>query len=329
VILVTGGTGHIGNVLVRMLLRQGKQVRVFLLRGESPAPLRGLPVETAEGDILDSSSLFRVFDGIRGVFHLAGLISILPGANPRVEKVNIEGTHNILQAAKEAGIEKLVYISSIHAIQRAEKGLIDESLPYDPANPYGAYDRSKAQATLEVLRAAQEGLPAVVVCPTGVVGPYDFRGSMMGEVIRAAAEQKPALYVDGGYDFVDVRDVGKGLIAAFEKGRVGQSYILSGHRISVRYLLETVREITGRPFLQLKIPFGLARFAARFTPPYYKLFHITPRFTSYSLSVLHSNTNISHAKATRELGYHPRSIYQTIADTVHWFLNLRNLSPSS
>jgi dihydroflavonol-4-reductase len=319
-IIVTGATGHIGNVLVRKLLQRGERVRALLLPGESPAPLRGLPVETVEGDVLDLSSMFKVFDGVQGVFHLAGLISIMPGEDPLLRRVNVEGTRNVLQAALQAGVQRLVYTSSIHAIQRLEQGQIDESLPFDPGNPYGEYDRSKAEATLEVKRAADEGLQAVIACPTGVIGPYDYRGSMMGSVIRTAAERHPTLYVDGAYDFVDVRDVADGLIAAAEKGRPGESYILSGHRISVRYLLETVREVTGAHFFQLKIPFDLARFVARFTPLYYRLAHATPRFTSYSLAVLRSNANISHAKATRELGYRPRSMYQSISDTVHWFL---------
>jgi dihydroflavonol-4-reductase len=321
-ILVTGATGHIGNVLVRKLLERGEKVRALILPGESRTPLRGLNVEAVEGDVLDASSLFKAFQGVRGVFHLAGIISIMPGSNPIVRKVNVEGTRNIIQAAKQMRVRKLVYTSSIHAIQRVADGTIDERLPFDPNNPYGEYDRSKAEATLEVQKAAQAGLEAVIVCPTGVIGPYDFRGSMMGEVIRSAAQRKPTLYVDGAYDFVDVRDVASGMIAAFEKGRRGESYILSGQKISVRYLLETVREITGRHFFQMKIPFDLAKFAARFTPWYYRKSNATPRFTPYSLEVLQSNCNISHAKATRELGYRPRTLYETIADTVKWFLEM-------
>jgi dihydroflavonol-4-reductase len=236
-----------------------------------------------------------------------------------VRKVNVDGTKNVLRVAMENGI-KMIYTSSIHAIRRAEDGVIDESIPYDLNNPYGAYDRSKAEATLDVLNAAHAGLEAVVTCPTGVIGPYDFRGSMMGAVIHDAAVARPTLYVDGAYDFVDVRDVADGLISAAENGRRGESYILSGQKISVRYLLETVREITGRHFFQMKIPFDLAKFAALFTPMYYRLAHATPRFTPYSLEVLHSNSNISHAKATRELGYQPRSLYESIADTARWFL---------
>ncbi|MGE5250794.1 MAG: NAD-dependent epimerase/dehydratase family protein [Bacteroidota bacterium] len=324
--LVTGATGHIGNVLVRELLRRGERVRALILPNEDRAPIEGLELETVEGDVLDLEALWRSLRGIRGVFHLAGIISILPGENPAVQRVNVEGTRNLLRAAREMEIERLVYTSSIHALQRVPTGVIDESIPYDANNPYGAYDQSKAQATLEVQQEARAGLEAVIVCPTGVIGPYDFRGSMMGEVIRGAAEQKPMLYIDGAYDFVDVRDVVDGLIAAAERGRRGESYILSGQRISVRYLLETVREITGKHFFQLKIPFDLAKLAARFTPAYYRLANATPRFTPYALEVLRSNSHISHDKATRELGYHPRHLSESIADAIDWFLRAKRRS---
>ena len=318
--LVTGGTGHIGNVLIRKLLERGEKVRAMILPGESREPIAGLKLEAFEGDVLDLDSVFESMRGIKGIFHLAGVISIMPGSNPFLRKVNTEGTRNILKAAREKGIRKLIYTSSIHAIQRVDDGVIDESLPYDPGNPYGAYDRSKAEATLEVLNAARAGLDAVVACPTGVIGPYDFRGSMMGAVIHDAAVAKPTLYVDGAYDFVDVRDVADGLISAAENGKRGESYILSGQKISVRYLLETVREITGRRFFQMRIPFDFAKFTALFTPMYYNLAHASPRFTPYSLEVLKSNSNISHAKATRELGYRPRPLYDSIHDSVRWIL---------
>jgi dihydroflavonol-4-reductase len=317
--LVTGATGHVGNVLVRKLLERGENVRALILPGESRESISGLSVDAVDGDVLDLDSLFKSMRGIKGVFHLAGVISIMPGPNPMVRNVNVEGTKNVIRAAMECGI-KMIYTSSIHAIQRVEEGVIDENIPYDMNNPYGAYDRSKAEATLEVLNAARSGLDAVVTCPTGVIGPFDFRGSMMGAVIHDAAAAKPSLYVDGAYDFVDVRDVADGLISAAENGKRGESYILSGQRISVRYMLETVREITGKSFFQMKIPFDLARFAAIFTPLYYRLAQATPRFTPYSLEVLQSNSNISHAKATRELGYSPRSLYESIKDTVKWFL---------
>ena len=318
--LVTGATGHIGNVLVRKLLDRGEKVRALIPFGESVESIQGLDIEAFEGDVLNMDTLLKSFDGIRGVFHLTGVISILPGNNSLVERVNVEGTRNVLHAAKETGVKKFVYTSSIHAIKRIEEGVIDETLPYDPDNPYGAYDRSKAQATLDVLHAARSGLEAVITCPTGVIGPYDFRGSMMGNVIRTAAEKRPTLYVDGAYDFVDVRDVADGLIAAAERGKRGESYILSGQRMSVRYLLETVREITGQGFMLMKMPLHLAKWAAQFTPFYYRWTKTPPRFTPYSLEVLRSNSRISHSKATCELGYHPRNLYESITDTVRWFL---------
>jgi len=323
--LVTGATGHVGNVLIRKLLKRGEKVRALILPGESRESISGLSVEALEGDILNPQAVQESMRGVKGVFHLAGVISIMPGPNPIVRKVNVEGTKNVLRAAKEHGT-KMIYTSSIHAIQRVEKGVIDESVPYDMNNPYGAYDRSKAEATIEVLNAAQTGLETVVTCPTGVIGPYDFRGSMMGAVIHDAATAKPTLYVDGAYDFVDVRDVAEGLISAAENGKRGESYILSGQKISIRFLLETVREITGRNFFQMKVPFDLAKFVAMFMPMYYQFANETPRFTPYSLEVLQSNSNISHAKATKELGYQPRSLNESIHDAVKWFLEKRKHS---
>lgn len=322
--LVTGATGHIGNVLVRRLLERGEKVRALVLPNECRAPIQDLEIEAAQGDVLNTESLYQSMRGVKGIFHLAGVISIMPGPDDLVRRVNIEGTKNILEVARNLKVGKFVYTSSIHAIKRVECGMIDETLPYDPGNHYGEYDRAKAEATVHVQDAAHAGLEAVIACPTGVIGPYDFRGSLMGGVIDTAARRKPTLYVDGAYDFVDVRDVADGLIAAAERGRRGESYILSGQRISVRYLLETVREITGSHFFTMKIPFDLAKFAALFTPLYYSMAKVNPRFTSYSLDVLRSNSNISHAKATRELGYRPRPLYESIQDAVKWFLDNRN-----
>jgi dihydroflavonol-4-reductase len=323
-ILVTGATGHIGNVLVRKLLERGEKVRALIWGGEDTTPLKDLNVEQVVGDVLDPASLEPAMRGVDTVYHLAGVISIMPGRNPFVWQVNVEGTRNVLDAAQRANVRRLVYTSSIHAIARAPHGVImDESLGFDQNNPYGEYDRSKAAASLEVQKAAAKGLDAVIVCPTGVIGPYDFRGSEMGEVIRSASEAHTMLYVDGAYDFVDVRDVVDGLIAARERGRQGESYILSGQRLSVRYMLETVREVSGKAFASIKIPFSLAEFAARFTPWYYKRSKAKPRFTPYSLEVLQSNSDISFKKALAELGYQPRPIYESIADTVRWFLERR------
>jgi dihydroflavonol-4-reductase len=319
--LVTGATGHIGNVLVRSLLEKGRKVRALVLPGEDMAPLHGLEVEVIAGDVLREDSLTPAFADIDVVFHLAGMISILPGRDELVERVNVLGTQNCLRAALGAGVQRFVYTSSIHAINRLPHGqMIDERLPFDPVDAISAYDRSKAVASLAVLASVCQGLDAVIACPTGVIGPYDYRLSEMGSLILDCIEKKPQLYVDGAYDFVDVRDVAEGLLQVGESGRTGESYILSGEQISVRSILETVLETTGERFAMLRIPLRLARFASAFTPVYYRLRHMQPRFTSYSLATLQSNCAISHAKASRELGYTPRRLRLSLADTVAWLI---------
>ena len=328
--LVTGATGHIGNVLVRSLLEKGEKVRALIWRGEDRTPLKDLDVECVEGDVLDPASLEKAIQGVDKIYHLAGIISIMPGKNEIVQRVNVEGTRNMLTIAQRTGVRRFVYTSSIHAITRAPHGReINEDLPFDTDNPAGVYDRSKAEASLEVQEAARQGLNAVIVCPTGVIGPYDYRGSEMGQVILEAIGTRPQFYVDGAYDFVDVRDVAQGMILASEKGRRGESYILSGERISVFNLMDTVRQITGLHFPSIKIPFNLAVFAAQFTPLYYRLTHTKPRFTPYSLTTLQSNSNISNAKARRELGYKPRSLRDSLVDTIRWFLENRTLLSNS
>lgn len=317
--LVTGATGHIGNVLVRTLLQKGRKVRALVLPGEDLTPLQGLDVEIVAGDVLCCDSLQPAFSGIDVVFHLAGMISILPGYDDLVERVNVRGTQNTLQAALDAGVQRFIYTSSIHAINRLPHGaVIDERVPFDPVSAISAYDRSKAIASLAVLASVCHGLDAVIACPTGVIGPYDFRLSEMGALIKDCIAQKPQLYVDGAYDFVDVRDVAAGLLQVSQGGRSGEIYILSGEQISVRRILETVLETTGKRFTMLRIPMRLARFAATFTPLHYRLWHLRPRFTRYSLATLQSNSVISHAKASRELGYAPRGLRQSLVDTVAW-----------
>jgi dihydroflavonol-4-reductase len=324
--LVTGATGHIGNVLVRTLMSQGKRVRALILPGEDCLPLKDLGIETIEGDVTQPESLQPAFAGIETVYHLAGIISILPGKNELLRRVNVQGVTNVIQACLHSGVRRLVYTSSIHALARVPHGVtIDESIPFDPNNPYGEYDRSKAEASLIVLDAAHAGLDAVIACPTGVIGPYDYRRSEMGQLILDFMENKPQLYIDGAYDFVDVRDVAEGLILLSEHGRQGETYILSGEQISVDQIIDSVQVNSGLHFPKIRVPRSWASLAARFTPIYYRLTNTRPRFTPYSIEVLGSNSVISHAKAERELGYSPRSLRDSFRDTIHWFNENRRL----
>lgn len=332
--LVTGATGHIGNVLLRELLAQGEAVRALVLPGEEWTALEGLPVEIVEGDVLDYASLQAAMQGVEYVYHLAGVISILPGGSPLLKPINVVGTRNVVYAARQAGVRRLVYTSSIHALARPPHGvIIDETIPFDTLHAIGAYDYSKAAASQIVIEAARQGLDAVVVCPTGVIGPYDFRLSEVGKVIQGILQRKPQLLVDGAYDFVDVRDVAQGHILACKYGQPGESYILSGEQISLKQVVQVVQDFTGIRTLMVQVPLALARFAALFTPWVYRLTQKTPHLTSYVLDTVRSNSVISHAKAERELGYQPRRLVESLHDTVRWLREnsslLRSLQKAS
>jgi dihydroflavonol-4-reductase len=325
-VFVTGATGHIGNVLVRELLSQGEQVRALLLPSEDDLPIRGLNVEKVLGDICDLESLIPAFKGVDAVYHLAGAIAITNGKQAMLDRVNVAGTRNVIESCFINGTRRLVYTSSIHAIQEPPHGtVIDEQCPVNPNHVLGGYARSKAQATLEVKRAVECGLDAVIVHPSGVVGPFDFRISEMGQLILDFVRGKLKAYLDGAYDFVDVRDVAQGMIRACKKGRKGESYILSGQQISIKDLMHMLEETTGKKAPSFKVPGWLARAAGRLAPIYYRIRRSKPLFTDYSVDVLCSNSLITSKKARQELGYVPRAVRESITDAVAWFSN--NLTP--
>ena len=319
-VVVTGATGHIGNVLVRELVSRSERVRAVIPPFEDASCLDGLKVEIVEGDICQIDSLIQAFKGSDVVYHLAGIISILSGKSELLYQVNVEGTRNVVEACLKTKVRRLVYTSSIHAVKEPPHGIvIDETFPFDPDNVLGDYAKSKAQATLEVLRGVEQGLDAAIVCPTGVIGPYDYKISEMGQLIMDFIQRKLKAYVDGAYDFADVRDVATGLILACEKGRTGESYILSGEQITVRDLLLMLQEITEVKAPSLKIPAWLARTVGKIAPLYYRLTNTEPLFTTYSIDVLASNSQISSAKARRELGYSTRPVKESVTDAVAWF----------
>ena len=328
--LITGAAGHLGNVLARELIQRGEQVRVLILPGENTSALDGLPVERIEGNVLDSGSLDQACQGVGTVFHLAGLVSLLDEHAAILAKVNVVGTQNMLAAARMQGVKKFVYTSSIHALTRPPEGCpVDEHLPFDPLNPAGAYDRTKAAASLAVLAAAGDGMETVVVCPTGVIGPYDYRRSEMGEMVLDWMHIPTTWLVRGAFDFVDVRDVADGHILARDQGCCGETYILGGERILVGRLCALVKTAVGGKWNSVEIPHRLALIAARLAEWYYRVTHTRPRFTRYSIETLLSNSAISSQKAAVDLGYHPRSLVVSIADTVAWWNEYRKMVRSS
>jgi dihydroflavonol-4-reductase len=215
-------------VLARELLVQGEKVRVLVLPGEDTKSLDGLDIEMVPGNVLDKDALRAAMQGVDVVFHLAALVSITEDQASLLDAVNVEGTRNVIEVAKEMGVREMIYTSSIHALERPPHGVsINETLAFDPLNPAGPYDRTKAQASLLVKAASKEGLDTRIICPTGVVGPYDFRRSEMGELILTWMKSGPHFMVAGAFDFVDVRDVARGQILARDNGKPGETYILA------------------------------------------------------------------------------------------------------
>jgi dihydroflavonol-4-reductase len=317
--VVTGATGYIGNILTRELLDKGKKVRVLVRPTSDTSSLKGLEIEKVIGDILDKDSLIRAFKGADTIYHLAAIISIMPGDRALIRRVNLEGTRNVIDACLKCGVRRLVYTSSIHALKEPPHGtVIDEDMSFDVNSSRGEYDRSKACASQEVIESAKAGLDPVVVCPTGVVGPFDYRKSLITGTFIDFAQGKMKMTTNGAYDFVDARDVARGLILAAENGKTGQYYILSGERVTMDKMMSMLSEISGVRSPKYKAPTWLVKTAGIFTPIYYKLANKTPRFTYYSVKTLLSNSYISHEKASNELGYKPMTIRKSIEDTLRW-----------
>lgn len=328
--LVTGAAGHLGNVLVRELLARGERVRALILEGEDTRALDGLPVERVAGNVLDLESLRAAMQDVDVVFHLAALVSITEDKAHLLRAVNVEGTRNVIQAAKDAQIRKLVYTSSIHALERPEKGVpITEKLAFDPDNPAGPYDRTKAEASLLVQQAAREGLDTCILCPTGVTGPYDYRRSEVGELILSFMQKWVSFLVEGAFDFVDVRDVALGQILARDLGKPGEAYILGGERIELTLMHDLVKKVTGKDTKVISFPLPVALIVAPMAELYYKLTKTRPRFTRYSIETVISNSDIRSDKAKDELGYQPRSLVSSIADTVCWWWDNLGLTKRS
>jgi dihydroflavonol-4-reductase len=319
-ILVTGASGHIGNVLVRELLERGERVRILVRHGKMPLALAGLNVEMVAGDILDKNSLTRAMHTVSLVYHLAARISLSNGSDPETERVNLEGTYNVISAMQGSGTPRLVYASSIYALRSPPDGTpIDEAQPFEPSQCRGVYDHSKAQASLAVQKAAIEGLDAVIVCPTAVIGPYDFHDSEAGRAIRLYMRPGLKFYVQGAYDFIDVRDVAHGFIQAAERGRSGETYILGSERLTIPEMAETVFSAASGWHAGIEVPVWLAYWVADLMPYFNELTDSKPLFTRFSLDAVCSNSYISHAKACRELGFHPRLARQAVIDAVQWF----------
>jgi dihydroflavonol-4-reductase len=317
-IVVTGAAGHVGANLVLALLAQGRAVRV--LAHKDRRAFQGLEVEVVPGDIRDLDSLLEALKDAEVVYHLAAYISLSRDEWALLEAINVGGTRNVVEACLRRGVRRLVHFSTIHTIAQPTADVsVDESNSLVESRNYPPYDRSKAAAEREVRRGIEQGLGAVIVSPTGIIGPNDYKPSHFGEALLRLANGRLPSLVSGGFDWVDVRDVVWGAMRAEEKAPVGAKYILSGHWVSMLELAKMVEQLTGVPAPGFVCPMWLARVGAPFVSSFDRLSGRRPLYTSVSLQALRDNRKISHHKATEELGYQPRPFKETLIDTLRWF----------
>jgi dihydroflavonol-4-reductase len=316
--VVTGASGHIGANLVRALLDERRPVRA-LLHVDRRA-IDGLSVEIAEGDVCNLPSLCEAFRGAEVVYHLAGRISLSMGESPLLESINVAGTGNVVEACLRCGVRRLVHFSSIHALVQEPMDIpVDEQRPLVESRRYPPYDRSKAAGEKEIRHGIERGLNAIIINPTAVLGPYDYAPSHLGQALLTLAQGRLPTLVDGGFDWVDARDVVKGAICAEERAPTGAKYLLSGHWASMCDLAAMVEEISGVPSPKLVCPLWLAPVGTPFAAAYASVTRTRPLYTRASLLAMRSNRRMSHAKASRDLDYNPRSLRGTIGDTLRWF----------
>ena len=316
--VVTGATGHIGNVLVRYLIDRGYEVKSLVVNEKEKEILKDLNTEIVIGDVRKLESLVAAFEGADVVFHLAGIIEIGSGNKKKVHEVNVNGSKNVVAACKMAHVKKLVYTSSVHAIPEKE-GLITETKTFSKDLVKGTYAKSKAEATEYILNSNSDDLEVIIVHPSGVIGPYEYIKSNMGQLIIDCATGRMKAYIKGGYNFVDVRDVAHGIILACEKGKPGECYILAGHSITIEELMAIVEKLTGKKAPKFKIARWFAYITGIFSELFYKIVKEKPLFTSYAVYTTGTNCDFSIEKSKKELGYTIRDIEETIADTIKWY----------
>ncbi len=317
-VAITGASGHIGNCLVRELSSQGIGSKVLIHLHEND--FKNLDVEIIKGDLLQVDSLLNLCEGVDVVYHLAARIAIDKKDRELVYKTNVQGTQNLVKACIEKKVKRLIHFSSIHAFKAFPLDqVLDETRPLvDEARMI--YDLSKADGERIVLEAAKNDLDVVIVNPTAVVGPFDYKGSYLGQaLIKIYLNQLPML-IHGGYDWVDVRDVVQGAILAGEKGKRGERYLLSGHYSSLIELSEMIGRVNGKKTPKYVVPMFMARIGRPFIAMYAALKKEHPLYTKESLDILKkSPKKISSEKAVREFNYHSRPLEDTLRDTFQWY----------
>ena len=323
--LVTGAAGFLGGTICRQLIERGENVRAFVLPGDPAMKYVPQEAEIVEGDLTDMASLEKLFAVEEGtatiVLHIASIVTVNPDYSSKVMEVNVDGTKNIIRLClSHPECKKLVYCSSTGAIPEAAMGkAIKEVRRFDPDEVVGCYSRSKAMASQAVPDAVHEnGLNACIVHPSGIMGPEDYAiGETTGTLIKIIKGQMPA-GIDGSFNLCDVRDLAAGTIAAADKGKAGECYILANEPVSFRDFSRMVSDEAGCKKVGMFLPIWAANMMGGMMEKQAKKKGTKPMMTRFSVYNLARNNKFDSTKAIQELGYSTRSYRDTIHDEIQW-----------
>lgn len=320
--LITGATGFVGSAVLRQLINAGRSVRALVRANSDRRNLAGLPVEIMIGDLKDRSSLDRTLAGCSILFHVAADYRLWVPNPQSIYETNVTGTRNIMLAAAQAGVTRIVYTSSVATLGLTPDGSpADENTPVSLADMIGHYKRSKFLAEAEVKRLAEEqGLPVVIVNPSTPVGPRDIKPTPTGRMIIDAASGRMPAYVDTGLNLVHVDDVAIGHLLALERGEIGERYVLGAVNLTLKEIFTELAAITGRRPPRIRLPHNLVLPIAYISEAWARMAGgKEPRVTRVGVRLAKKRMFFSAEKARRVLGFHPRPIEEALRDAVDWF----------
>ena len=318
--LVTGATGFVGAAVARRLLREGHHVRVLARPGSDRRNLQGIEVEVVEGDLTDAPSLAHACDDCDALFHVAADYRLWAPRPDELYRTNVDGTRALLEAARQAGVPRIVYTSSVATLGIRGDGLPgDETTPVSLDDMVGHYKRSKFLAERLVSDYASRGLPVVIVNPSTPLGPRDIKPTPTGRIVRDAVAGRMPAYVDTGLNVVHVDDVADGHWLAFRHGRVGERYILGGANLSLRELLFEIADIVGRKPPRWRLPHGAVMPVAYAAQAWARISGRPPIATVEEVRMSRKRMFFTSAKAERELGYAAGPVRLALEDAVAWF----------
>ena len=314
--LVTGASGFIGWHVARVLLERGYRVRALVRNGSR---VDGLDVEPVTGDLRDAPSLDRAVTGCGLVFHVAADYRLWARNPGELYRSNVDGTRNLLAAARHAGVERVVYTSTVGCIGMPHNTLGDETMPVTLAQMTGDYKRSKFQAEQVALEFARAGLPVVIVNPTAPIGDHDVKPTPTGKIVLDFLKGDMPAFIDTGLNVVDVRDVAQGHWLACERGKVGERYILGAENLTLAQILQKLARLTDRKAPTVRLPYAVALCAGACSTAWANLTGIAPRVPLAAVRMAREKMWVTHEKARRDLGFTPGPAEQALARAVEWF----------